>query len=358
MRIIGTGFAVLGVLALTACEQEAPPVETTVRAIKTFTVTEVASGQTRKFSGKVQAANTSALSFQVAGNVQKVQVNLGDRVKKGQILAELDKKPYQLDLQAAQAELGKARAGLAQAREEFTRQQQLFNQGWIAKARLDKVERSFRSAANSVDYAISKLDIAKRDLRNTVLRAPFDGVIANKSVDPFVEVKAGQKLFDIDAKGTLEIALDIPETSITRLAVGMPFTALISGIEACGCKGRITEIGKVAQTGNTFPVKAGLLEPPQQVRSGMTAEVSLSFDLGTGPGGYFVPFNALAPGDKPQTGHVFVFDAKASTVRKTLVTAQSAERNMVAVRGVKPGDIIAAAGVNFLVDGQKVKLMQ
>jgi multidrug efflux pump subunit AcrA (membrane-fusion protein) len=90
----------------------------------------------------------------------------------------------------------------------------------------------------------------------------------------------------------------------------------------------------------------------------MTAEVSLSFDSGTGPGGYFVPFNALAPSDKPQTGHIFVFDAKTSTVRKVLVTVQTAERKMVAVRGVKPGDVIAVAGVNFLVDGQKVKLMQ
>jgi RND family efflux transporter MFP subunit len=358
MRHWKTAVMASAAILVAACEKEPVKVETPVRAIKTFTVTEVASGQTRKFSGIVQAANTSALSFQVGGNVQKVLVNLGDRVKKGQLLAVLDKKPYQLDVQAANAELGRARAGMAQQKEEYTRQRKLFSQGWIAKARLDRAERSFKSAANTVEYARSKLGIARRDLSHTVLRAPFDGVIAKKSVDPFVEVKAGQKLFEIDAKGTLEVAFDVPETAISRIAVGMPFSAQIAGVANCGCKGRITEIGEVAQRGNAFPVKAALREPPGDIRSGMTAEVMLSFDLGSGPGGLFIPFQALAPSDKPQTGHVFVFDAKTSTVRKTLVSAQSAERDMVAVRGIKPGDIIAIAGVNFLVDGQKVKLMQ
>ncbi len=358
MRSIGSAFTLMAMLAIAACDKPPPKVETPVRAIKTFTVTEVASGQTRKFSGIVRAADTSALSFQVGGNVQKVLVKLGDRVRKGKVLAVLDKKPYQLDVQAASAELDRAKALLTRQQREFGRQKQLFSQGWIAKARLDKFEQSFKSEASNVEYARSKLSIAKRDLSHTVLRAPFDGVIAKKSVDRFVEVKPGQKLFEIDAKGNLEISFDVPETAISRVAVGMPFTARIAGIKDCGCGGRLTEIGKVAQKGNAFPVKAGLLGPPEKVRSGMTAEVSLSFDLGTGPGGYFVPFNALAPSDKPQTGHIFIFDAKTSTVRKVLVTAQSAEREMVAVRGVKPGDVIAVAGVNFLVDGQKVKLMQ
>ena len=358
MRLIGPALALTAMLPIVGCDNEPPKVETPVRAIKTFTVTEVASGQTRKYSGIVRAANSSALSFQVGGNVQKVLVNLGDRVPKGKLLAVLDKKSYQLDVQAANAELGRTTAILTRQRDEFGRQKKLFGQGWIAKARLDKFELSFKSSASAVEYARSKLSIAKRDLSHTVLRAPFDGVIATKLVDPFVEVRAGQKLFEIDAKGNLEIAFDVPETTISRITVGMPFTARIAGIKDCGCAGRLTEIGKVAQKGNAFPVKAALQNPSDKVRSGMTAEVSLSFDLGTGPGGYFVPFNALAPSDKPRTGHVFVFDAKSSTVRKILVTASSTQGTMVAVRGLKPGDIIAVAGVDFLVDGQKVKLMQ
>lgn len=358
MRSIGSAFTLMAMLAIAACDKPPPKVETPVRAIKTFTVTEVASGQTRKFSGIVQAADTSALSFQVGGNVQKVRVKLGNRVRKGQVLAVLDKKPYQLDVQAASAELDRAKALLIRQRREFERQKQLFSQGWIAKARLDKFEQSFKSEASNVEYARSKLSIAKRDLSHTVLRAPFDGVIAKKSVDPFVEVKPGQKLFEIDAKGTLEIAFDVPETTISRVAVGMTFTARIAGVKDCGCGGRITEIGEVAQKANSFPVKATLFNPPETIRSGMTAEVSLSFDLGKGPGGYLVPINALAPSDKPQTAHVFVYDAKTSTVKKRLVSGQAAQQNMLAIRGVKPGEILAAAGVNFLVDGQKVKLMQ
>ncbi len=90
---VGTlrGMAMIAAVGLlVGCgEEPAPPVKQ-IRAIKTFTVTEVASGQTRKFSGLVHATDSSTLSFQVAGNIKAMRVNQGDRVKKGQILAVLD----------------------------------------------------------------------------------------------------------------------------------------------------------------------------------------------------------------------------------------------------------------------------
>ncbi len=110
-RLVRT-YALIFVSAalLAACEEEPPQVVEQVRAIKTITVTEVASGQVRKFSGIVQATDTSALSFEVGGNVKEVKVKLGSRVKKGQVLAVLDKQPYVLAVQAAEAALSKSKA--------------------------------------------------------------------------------------------------------------------------------------------------------------------------------------------------------------------------------------------------------
>jgi RND family efflux transporter MFP subunit len=344
---------------LAACSEEQKRVELPPRAIKAFTITEVASGQTRKFSGIVQATNTSALSFQNGGNVQQVQVNLGDRVRKGQTLAVLDKKPYQLDVQAANAELDRARAILTRQRDEFGRQKKLFSQGWIAKARLDKYEQSYKSADSAVDYARSKLGIAKRDLGNTVLRAPFDGVIAKKSVDPFVEVKAGQKLFEIEASGALEVRFDIPETTISRVTLGMPVTVTFPTAPGKVLQARITEIGSSAGRANAFPVKAGLDDPPSQVRSGMTAEAILLLKQEGTKSAYLVPLAAVAPADKSGQGYVFIFDPKTQKVKKSPIKGKGATDNFVHVyEGVKAGDIVAAAGVTFLNDGQKVKLMR
>ena len=133
----------------------------------------------------------------MAGNVQKMLVNQGDRVKKGQVIAVLDKQPYQLDVKSARADLQKARVeGLTQARQEYRRQEQLYKKGWVAKARLDRVLRSRDSAASQVDFATSKLNLARRDLRLTDLIAPYDGTISRKHIDAFVEVKTGQPVYD------------------------------------------------------------------------------------------------------------------------------------------------------------------
>ncbi len=346
-----------GVLA--GCgEEQAPPVEQ-VRAIKTFTVTEVASGQTRIVSGLVHATVSSTLSFQVAGNIKKMQVKQGDRVKKGQVLAVLDKQPYRLDVQSAQADLRKARADQSQARQEYKRQETLFKKGWVAKARLDKVQRSRESATSQVDFATSKLKLARRDVRLTELKAPYVGTISRKRVDAFVEVKTGQPVYDIEASGALEVRFDIPETTISRVTLGMPVTVTFPTARGSVLQARITEIGSSAGRANAFPVKAGLVEPPTQVRPGMTTEVSILLKQEGTESAYLVPLAAIAPADQPGQGYVFVYDAAMQTVKKSLIKGKGATDNFAHVfEGVKAGDVIAAAGVTFLNDGQKVKLMQ
>jgi RND family efflux transporter MFP subunit len=346
-------------LALSGCEQEQPEIVPQIRAIKTFTVTEVASGQTRKFAGRVYATDSSTLSFQVAGNVQKMLVNQGDRVKKGQVIAVLDKQPYQLDIKSARAELQKARAELTQARQEYRRQEQLYKKGWVAKARLDRVLRSRDSAASQVDYANSKLNLARRDLSLTELKAPYDGTISRKHIDAFVEVKTGKPVYDIEALGALEVRFDIPETTISRVTVGMPVTVTFPTSLSNVLQARITEVGSSAGRANAFPVKAGLTDPPPSIRSGMTAETTVLLAEAGRDSTYLVPLSAIAPSDKPGKGHVYVFDAKSQTVKRTPIKGKGATDNFAHIyEGVNAGDVVAAAGVSFLRDGQKVKLLQ
>ena len=354
--VLAMAFAAL---AISGCEQEQPEIIPQIRAIKTFTVTEVASGQTRKFSGRVYATDSSTLSFQVAGNVQKMLVNQGDRVKKAQIMAVLDKQPYKLDVKSAQADLQKARSGQTQASQEYRRQEKLFKKGWIAKARLDRALRSKDSAASQVDFATSKLNLARRDLRLTELRAPYDGAISRKRIDAFVEVKTGQPVYDIEAAGALEVRFDIPETTISRITLGMPVSVTFPTAPGEVLQARITEIGSSAGRANAFPVKAGLDDPPSQVRSGMTAEATVLLKQEGSDSAYLVPLAAIAPADKSRQGYIFIYDATTQTVKKNLVKAKGVSDNLVHVyEGVKAGDVVAAAGVSFLNDGQKVKLMR
>ena len=357
--IASFALALIAALALAGCDEESPDIVPQIRAIKTYTVTEVASGQTRKFAGQVYATDSSTLSFHVSGNVKEMRVKVGDRVAKDQILAVVDKQPYQLDVESAEADVQKARANLTRARQDYERQEELYKKGWVAKARLDRVQADLEVAESQLDFTTSKLNLAKRDLRLTDLRAPYGGTISRKHVDAFVEVRTGQPVYDIEAAGTLEVRFDIPETIISRISVGMPVTVKFPRDEASILRARITEVGSTAGTANAFPVKAGLDDPPAEIRSGMTTEITILLAQEGKDSGFLVPLSAIAPGDGPGQGYAFIYDPETQTVKKTLVKGRGAIDSFVnIIEGIKAGDIVAVAGVTFLSDGQRVKLMQ
>ena len=159
-------------LVLTGCEEEPPEVVEKIRAIKTVTVAERGSGQLNRFPGLIEAVDTSVLSFEVAGNTREVNVSVGDRVTKGQILATLDTSAFQLNVEAAEAEVGRSKAVLAEKQNDYDRQNTLYKKEWVSKAALDQAVAARDSATNELAYANSKLNLARRDLDKTVLLAP------------------------------------------------------------------------------------------------------------------------------------------------------------------------------------------
>jgi RND family efflux transporter MFP subunit len=344
--------------ALTACKEKVEIVEA-IRAIKTMTVEKQATEQIRKFSGIVAAVDSSGLSFQVGGQVEAVKVDIGDHVKKGQVLAVLDPEPYQLGVDAAKAALVKARANVTNTKSEYERQKRVFEQGAGAKSDLDAAEYNYRAAKSAVDYQISRLSLAKRDLRKTTLRAPYDGTIAWRAIEPHEEVKVGQKVFEIDAKGEREVQLAVPETVIDRIHIDDPAEITFPTVAGKTVKGWITYIGSAAVKANAFPVKVELIDPGPDIKPGMTAEVNLFLKDRDKKIGYLVPLQAILPTAEAQHGYVFVYDPQTSTVKKTPIRYGGGLRNEAAVyEGLKAGDIIAVAGVSFLADGLKVKLMK
>ena len=353
-RILGFG-AIL--LLLGACGEEAQIVEE-IRSLKTITVVEATTGQVRKFSGIVRAVERSALSFEVPGNVLKVNIDIGATVNKGQILAELDKEPYELEVEKAEAELLTARAKVRNEQANYNREKSIFDQGAGSQKRLDQAVFDLKEAKASVDFVVSKLNLAKRDLRKTVLYAPYDGSIGVREVEPFVDVQRGQKIFEIDAKGEYEIVVGIPETIVHLMKIDMPVAVSFPTLPGKTTKGKVTEVGTLAGEGNAFPVKVRLLEPPSQVRSGMTAEATLELKGDDFVVGYQVPGSAVTPTTEANRGFVFVYQPDISTVKQTPIQWRGVKENMVIVlEGVSPGDIVAVAGVSFLSDGMKVKLM-
>jgi RND family efflux transporter MFP subunit len=345
-------------VGLTACKEKVEIVEV-VRAIKTITVKEQPAEIIRKFAGQVAAVDSSGLSFEVGGQVESVAVDIGDKVKKGQVLAVLDPEPYQLDVDAIEAELVKAKENVTKTKAEYERQKQIFEQGAGAQRYMEVAEYNYKAALSAVKFQNAKLDLARRNLRKTKLLSPYDGIIAWRSVQPNEEVKAGQKILEINASGKMEVQLAVPETTIDRINIDDPVEISFPTLSGESAKGRISYIGGAAIKANAFPVKVALIDPSEKVKPGMTAAANLSLKDENRTSGYLVPMQALLPSAEPNRGYAFVYDPGTSTVKKTPVRSRgTADKRVIIDEGLEVGDIIAVAGVSFLADGMEVKRLE
>ena len=345
--------------ALLACSEPAPPPVETVRAIRTFEVGDPAAGMKRRFSGVVEAADTSSISFEVPGNVQSVNVEVGENITKGQVLAVLDDRTFRMSVEAARAAVGRAEVERNDARSELDRLRKAaeINPGAVSQRSIDQAETQFNSTRKNLRYHNSQLDLARRDLERTVLKAPFDGVVATRLVDPFQQVALGEVLFDLYVESAMEAAISVPESEIDWVRLGLPGEIRFPAIPGQGFPGTVSEISRVAGGANAFPVRVLIDTDNPRIRPGITAGVTLLLGEGQNETAYLIPTGSLLAGADESSGFVFVFDSSTSTVRQTAVTFAGVRESSVIVRsGLQTGDVIAAAGVSFLRDGQKVIL--
>ena len=193
----------LVILLLSACGAEVvEPVER-VRAVKTILVAERASGQMRKFPGAVEPVDNSSLSFEVSGLVQEIRADVGDRFEAGQVLAVVDKKPFELNVESARAALSRAEAQFAEKETAYDRERRIQAQdaGATTQRAVDQARAAYESLRENVNFSRAKLDLARRDLQNAELRAPFEGVVSARHVEDFEEVNRGMPVFDVLLRG-------------------------------------------------------------------------------------------------------------------------------------------------------------
>ena len=353
-------YLFLSSLLFSACSGEVvEPVER-VRAVKTILVADRASGQLRKFPGTLEPVDNSVLSFEVSGLVQEVKVSAGDRFKEGQVLAVLDNQPFKLNVESAQAALSRAQAQLAQKRSAYEREQRIQAQeaGATTQRAVDQARAAYESVRQSVRYNRAQLDLSRRSLQNTELRAPFDGVVSERLVEAFEEIGRGQPVLNVFVEGAMEAVVAIPENMIGDVFLGLKGEVRLPGRELVH-QAVVSEIGSAATAANAFPVKATITDANEDLRPGMTAELALQFALDDdGQSGYLLPVRALAPGIASDDRHVFLYDPDSSAVRKTPIQEAGLLGDQVIITGgVSPGDIVVVAGVPFLRDGQPVTLL-
>lgn len=353
-------------LGTSGCKEPEPTPELPPRAIRWMRVSTEVPAEARVISGIVTAIDDTRLAFEVGGTVVDVQVNLGDTVERDQMLAKLDPEPFELAVRDAEAALAKAVARSQAADANYARTKALFEADVASVQELDRETATRDSRSSQIDATRARLNLAKRDLRRSVLRSPFKGSISVRSIDPAMKVASGQTAFEMDSEESgLRVEVQMPETMITRIVQGSEVDVTFPSIEATGTQADrvvavVSEVGTRAGAGNSFPVRADLVERLPELRPGMTAELHFQLpptaidDLGID--GFVVPFAAVKP-EMDKTFSVYVYDEASSSVkRKTVKTGGVRDNDVAVLSGLADGDIIAIAGVSFLFDGQPVTL--
>jgi len=341
----------------------APP----VRGLITTVVQSAEETTRRRFPGVLEPTSITSLSFEVAGKLQAVGLQVGQRVTKGDVLASLDSTQFEASVESQKASVSEQKALLAQATDKVRRTRILFRRRTTTKVALDDAETELRTAQAGLVRAERALVTAEDDLTKTQIFAPYDGIINSVDVESFQTVAVGTKITSVYEATTYEVSFSVNFTTVSRLVVGTPASVRLADDPSVRLAAVVSEIGERADTVSSFPVVVQLKETHPLIRAGMAVEVSLEFKV-PGARGYLIPITAAitdrpipedtVPG-KPTPLAVFVFDPETSTVKRREVTmAGIRENRFLVIDGLQPGERVAIAGVSFLREDMRVKLVE
>ena len=320
-----------------------------------------AESRIRRFPSVLQPADVSALSFEIGGQLKAIDLQVGQRVQLGDILSEIDPRSLQSQVEQASAGVQQAEAQVANAEGDFQRKQELLKKGVTTQAAFDQSNANLLTGRAQLDQARRQLDLANHNLDRSKLLAPFAGTIARVEVKSFAQIAAGQPIVTLSSDDRFEASFLAPAATFQSLKVGQPVEVKVADLPDLSLKGAIRELGSKAEQVSAFPVVVRLDNNVSGLNAGMSVEVAVEEPLIGGGQGFLLPLSALVPeGGKDLKGvaAVFVYDAASSTVKKRPISVGGIRGNdLVVASGLEPGDLVASAGVSYLVDGQKVKLL-
>jgi RND family efflux transporter MFP subunit len=358
-RFVICAMLVFGLQGCSEKEQEAN--EQTVRGLRAYKVAATTESRVRRFPSVLQPADVSSLSFEIAGQLKAVTLTVGQKVQLGDVLAEIDPRSLQSQVDQASAGVQQAQAQLDNAEADFGRKQELLKRGVATQAVFDQSKAAQLSSRAQLDQAQRQLELANHNLGRSQLLAPFSGTIARVEVKSFAQVAPGQPIITLYSDDRFEMSFLAPSPTFQSLTVGQVVDVKVADMPALSLKGEINELGSKAEQVSAFPVVVRLENSVPGLNAGMSVEVSIEEPLIGGRSGFLVPLSVLAPegGKELQgAGAVFLYDSGSSTVKKRNITLGGVRDNrLVVTEGIGAGDIIASAGVSNLADGQKVKLL-
>jgi RND family efflux transporter MFP subunit len=356
-------LSLLALLAIVGCGTEEAAEKDVVRPVRAMKVSDVTGVETRSFPGRAKATQEVDLSFRVAGPLITRPVKVGDEVSQGDIVARIDPRDFEVELSNVKAQLAQARALLERAEADYRRLQSIFktDPGATSEAAIDEARANRDRARANVDSLKAAVTSAEDQLSYTYLKAPFDGTVVATYVENFEDVRAKEAIVRLLDDSQIEMVVNIPESLISLSRYVTSVYVVFDAFPGHELTAKLKEVGtEASETTRTYPVTL-IMEQPDDIKilagmAGKTVRADLDLPEERRVTGLEVPVAATFVSEGKT--HVWVIDEQTKTVSKReITTGELTDFGIKVLTGVKPGEWIATAGVNYLREGQQVRLL-
>src|SRR5262245_54228609 len=347
-------YIALAAVLASGCTRESEETVTDIRPVRAVAVQQHEAAREVRFAGTVESQIQVNLAFRIGGRVIERSANVGDSIKAGQLIARLDPSDEENNLHAADASFIAANGQLSEARLNYDRQRQLLNRQVVARAAVDRAEQALTTAQAAADAAQAHLEIARRRLDDTELRADAPGVVTVVGVEPGEVTAAGRMIVQLARNDGRDAVFNVPASAMAASPPDPSVLVTLSSPPGASAQGRVREISPQADpvTG-TFRVRVALIDPPAELRLGSAVTGTATFG---GAAGIEIPASALTR----QSGEpaVWVVDPTKHTVAlRPVEIADFTPASVIVSAGLAVGEVVVTAGVQALRPGQEVRLL-
>jgi multidrug efflux system membrane fusion protein len=354
IKLIQAGAVLLASVCLLAACSKPQPAQEPVRAVRIVTVGLNPMRANTEFAGEVRARVESRLGFRVGGKLVRRQAEPGQRVKAGQVLAQLDPQDFKLATDAGRAQVTAALTNRDLAAADYKRFRELRDQNFISGAELERRDATLKAAQAQLDQAQAQLSGQGNQASYTTLVADVSGVVTAVDAEVGQVVAAGASVLRIAQDGPRDVVFSVPEdrAGLLKLGAGVDVRAWAS---TTALQGVVREVAASADpVTRTFQVKVAL-SAQENLALGSTVTVIPQVPESASPQVIKLPTSALRQ-DGNATA-VWVLDAPSMTVKLQKIQIATADGNeVVVVSGLQPGMQVVSAGVHVLSPGQKVTI--